>query len=357
LNIAEGLPYHLEISQKITGNKNIFLKENADPEMIKALACIQPQDFQAIIPLPFFYYGSESYSRPLQDQSVKNSLLFSAYTGLPQFSAYLTRTSIRESKNIVQLMSPPWYNKEIEDDIIDDRDFLILCTAVPLSMREEMILERASEIYKSENFSLYRLKKEELFSNNARAIITDFTLKSHSFHKSGDFFLRDSLQWYYYTSFESWESDTCFRGEGAYSGKKTGKNTFAEFPPNTFDVGKEYTLSAWMYNNAKDALNLWFRFMVEEYDEAGDTWHITTSFPESSETIYGDWSLVELNFTIQDSNSRIYIVSKGKDNSTAPLYLDDLLIRKAGEDIYSIESDNKTITLFMNNHEIITRLE
>ena len=115
-----------------------------------------------------------------------------------------------------------------------------------------------------------------------------------------------------------------------------------------FESGKTYITSAWMYNGEKDALNLWFRFIVEEYDARNDKWHITTVFPEQSEVICGDWSLVELTFTVKDATNGIAIVSKGKDNSKAALYLDDLLIRESGAEIYRMQDDG----LFYNNHQI-----
>ncbi len=355
LTIAEGIPYHLKTSKHITRTDNLFLAQHTDPAYRAALEVIDIKDYQALIPLPFFYYGSEAYSRPSQPHILKHALLFSAYTGLPQFSAYLTRTSVPESRDIVQIISPSWYNKKIEKDIRSDKSFLIISSDEDLTIYEQMIINKAEIVFSSGDFSLFRLEKEDLFQHTAQAKLMAFSLLSEDLSENNGFLLSDSLARIYYNSFEEHPCEPSFRGDGAYEGEKKGKNTFAEFPPGTFSANKEYIVSAWMYNNSKDALNLWFRFMVEEYEEANDRWHITTTFPESSEVIYGDWSLVEMIFTVNDPANQVYIVSKGKDNSKAPLYLDDLLIREAGVDVYKLEERDSGAVLFLNNHEITGR--
>ena len=107
-----------------------------------------------------------------------------------------------------------------------------------------------------------------------------------------------------------------------------------------------------MYNNHPDALNLWLRFMVEEYDEANNKWYTTTVFPEFSEVINHDWSLIELEFKIRNPQNRIYIVSIGKDNSKADLHLDDLFIYEKGSFNYKIKRPGSSPILFKNNQEI-----
>jgi len=105
-----------------------------------------------------------------------------------------------------------------------------------------------------------------------------------------------------------------------------------------------------MYNAEPDALNLWFRFIIEEYDEVNNKWYTTTIFPEFAETINGDWSLVEGVFSVKDSKNRISIVTKGKKNSKASLHADDLLIWETGTDVYRPEENGRS--LFYNNHRI-----
>ena len=73
---------------------------------------------------------------------------------------------------------------------------------------------------------------------------------------------------------------------------------------------------------------MWFRFLIEEWNPQNDTWRTTTFLPDHSEVIYGDWSLVEGSFTVQSSKNWVYFVTKGKDNSKAQLFADDLLVKE-----------------------------
>lgn len=76
---------------------------------------------------------------------------------------------------------------------------------------------------------------------------------------------------------------------------------------------------------------------------------------KQSEVIYGDWSLIELKFKVVNSNNKIFIVSKGKENAKEKLYLDDLLICEKNSMVYKNISENGLQVLFKNNHEIKIR--
>ncbi len=141
-NIAEALPYHREMGWTITRSPNLFDRENLSESFRSALDTIQTEDYQAIVTLPFFYQGSESYSRPRSEESARASMVFALHSGIPLVCANLTRTSIQESKNIVQLVSPDFYKKGIESDLPDDRPFLVIHTNDPLTEYEEAVFRK-----------------------------------------------------------------------------------------------------------------------------------------------------------------------------------------------------------------------
>jgi len=347
-NISEGLPYHQQVSKNIAQAKNWFNKKYLPSNFQKAVQAVDPNDYQAIIALPFYYYGSESYARPRQDASVRNSLIFSFHTALPNVCASLTRTPVEASKKIVQMISPAFYPKAIQPDMPDSKPFLIIRSPGTLTSYESKLLGKANLMGDFDEFSLYRLDYSDLFANTAKEYFDEFEeIKPNLYQRKG-FLLSDSAGFFYYNDFENRKSALTFRGRGAYLGAKKGKNTFAEFAPGTFETGKKYDFSLWMHNGEKDALNLWFRVLVEEYNPATNQWNSTTFFPEHSEVIFGDWSLVEGEFSVQSAQSHVYIVSKGKENSKAGLIADDLLINAAGMDVYRLQGD----TLFYNNHQI-----
>ena len=352
LPVIEGLPYHVETSRKITEIKNLFLKENLDKALKIGLDELDPNEFQALIPLPFYCIGSEAFSRPPQKNIAKLSMLVSVYTKLPILGAYLTRTSIPESKNIIQLMSPAYYHKKLENDIPNEKPFLIVVSRENKTKYEEKILSRSEMIFTSTDFSFYKIEKATLFENSYNAELKKFQDLEYKLKKHQGFLTDNPSGFLYYEDFESRPREIAFESKGAYSGIKKGKNEFAAFKSNSFEKDKTYIASAWMYNNHPDALNHWLRFMVMEYDEQQDKWFENTAFPEYSEVINGNWSLIELEFKIRDPKNKVFVVSKGKENSKSDLHLDDLLIYEKGTLIYKVKRPGSSPVLFKNNQEI-----
>ena len=350
LNIIEGLPYHSEISKAITTSKNVFKKENLSNSYVDALKLIDTSKYQAIITLPFYYQGSECFSRPRMYKTVTSSIILSYHSGIPIICANLTRTSVDEGKKIVQIVSPDFYTKQIQYDIKSTKPFLVITTKDSLTNYEKEILQKCKTIYCSSDVSIYSIQPEDLFSNHSIEFFEKYFRKKTNLYLNQTFQVSSDSSFLYYNDFEKSTSKHIFRGKGAYQSIKKGKNTFAEFAPNTFKTDKTYHLSIWMYNGQKDALNDWFRFMIEEHNEGNNTWETTTYFPEQSETIYGNWSLVEGTFIVKNPKSKIYITTKGKENATQDLFVDDLLIKENEVDIYKLLNENE---LFYNNHKVL----
>jgi hypothetical protein len=341
LNFLEGLPYHVEISRSITQAPNLFRKDLLPEDLASSVDSIQPEQYQAIISLPFYYYGSEAYSRPRHDDAKRNSMVIAYHTGIPLVNADLTRTSVGESRKVVQIVSPDFYPKEIRDDISDPRPFLVVRTGSTLTENELGILRKASLVSERGPIGLYSLSPEALFRSSGPEIISKFENEMESLKpgmesliKNPSFLLTDPASLLIFKDFEDAPSPVCFDGKGAYSGQKKGRNVLAEFKAGTFTSDKLYSLSVWMHNAEPDALNLWFRLIVEEYDEGNGQWHSTVFFPEEAETIRGDWSLVEGTFRVMDPKNQVFIVTKGSQDSKASLHADDLLIRENGTDVY-----------------------
>lgn len=350
ITLIEAFYYHKHVSQLISQNPNLFNKELLPEGFTAAIKHIDPNDYQAIISLPFYYYGSESFSRPRNSHSIRNSLLFSYHSNIPNICANLTRTSIAESKKIIQILSPNYYPKKIEKDFSNRKPFLIIKTGNTFTPYENAIIQKGETIHKSDQFELMQIRFEDLFSDDTPIAIKDYKKKSQNPIKQNSFYVSKINSVLYYNDFETTKSIIKFRGQGCYQSIKKGKNLFAEFPPNTFKKDTEYDVSMWMYNGEPDALNLWFRLIVEEYDESKDKWYSTTFFPEQAEVINNNWSLTEGVFRIKNPKNRIYIVSKGKDNSKAALHADDLLIKERNSEVYRIDKEDNT--LFFNNHKI-----
>jgi hypothetical protein len=226
----------------------------------------------------------------------------------------------------------------------------VITTNDSITKYENEILRKCKVLYQSEEFSIYSLQPEDLFHNNSIEVFEKYQHAKTKSYYNQSFQVSSDSSFLYYNGFEKSTSKQIFRGKGAFQSVKTGKNTFAEFAPYTFKQGKTYHVSLWMYNGMKDALNDWFRFIIEEHNLENGTIETTTYFPEQSETINGNWSLLEGTFEIKNPKSKVFIITKGKENATQELFADDLLIKENGVDVYKLINDNE---LFYNNHQVL----
>jgi hypothetical protein len=347
---AEGAMGHHHMSRSISSQKNVFLPKHLPLSLQTLLTQIDPEQYQAILSFPFFYNGSESFGRPRDEASVTNSLVLSYHTGLPCISTNLTRTSVTESKKIVQLLTPGYYDKIIQDDLTDDRPFLVVKTGTAFTAYEEAIIQRAHPIHAAEGIEILTLQKEALFHDESPTIKAWFEADSSLFVRRDHCLLSDTCSVFYHNGFEEQISPLPFEGLGGFHGPKKGKNELAVFAPHSFLKDHDYDISIWMHNGEKDALNLWFRLLIEEYDVPSNQWYRTTIFPEHAEVIDGNWSLVEGSFRVQDPQNPVYIVTRGKENSKANFNADELLIKDKGVQVFKQLDGERS--LFYNNHRI-----
>ncbi len=356
LYFAEALPYHIDVSKNMRQSVNMFDKSQLDKPLREGINSINPTEYQAILPLPFFYIGSENFVKPATDKIYLLSQVISYHTGLPILGAYLTRTSIWESKNIMQVMSPGYYQKKILPDIYSKKPFLIVYSGQELSQYEKAILDRATLVFTGNDFKLFSISKSALFKNTAREEIENFEKMKPSLFSKDGFLTNDTTGFLYYNSFEQSPSKIAFRGKGAFKGPKKNWNKIAVIEKNKLKKGEKYTVAFWIYNEGRnfgqDVVNA--LFLIQERKDGNVNW-IATSNPMNSEVIDGDWSLAEQEFTVNDPGAQIEMIVKGNDRSKMTIIIDDVFIYKSNTLNYKVEKvkEGKIVTLFKNDQEIV----
>ena len=351
--ISEGYCYHYKFTERIKDNTNIFSNKQKTKLDNQFNNIINFNNYQAIIPIPFFAFGSENFSIPNHSIIDTKTFELSYQYKIPMLSSYLTRTSITENKTIITTISPSFYPKPLKNYIKSNKPFLIVSINDNVSKYQQKILDRARFICKINNFKYYSITPNKLFEKtNEKEFNQFYKIKSKLFNNDG-FLVNDTNKFFYYNSFEDSISAIKFRGKGSFNSLKRKYNTLAEFYKNTFKENTEYTISIWIYNGYKDALNQWLRLIFKEYDNNNNTIQETFVLPEQSEVIFGNWSLIELTFTIKNSYNTVKIYTQGKDLSKSKITIDDLLITEKGLQIYKITNDRNKTELFKNNHKII----
>ncbi len=344
----EGIYIHEVVVKQISQEANLFKTEHLNPDLHAAMEAIEDNKYKAIISIPFFHLGSETFTIKLESEAVKNTLLISYHKNMPTFCNNASRTSIDESKKIIQLISPNYYSNEIKDDLSPDDEYLIVKSRGAISEYENIILQKAQTLGRFGDLELLRISYKTLFSDDTPKVWSKFKLQKNELSPENGFLINKANTFLYYNDFEDSTSMHPFRGRGGYEVSKAGAHCLVSFEPGTFKSGDVYDMSMWMYNAEQDALNLWFRFRMEEYDAAGNMVNEMTVFPEFSEVLNGYWTLAEGTFKIHDAQNIVRIMLYGKEDNKARFFGDDLLIKEHEIDIYKV----KDSSFFYNNHRL-----
>jgi hypothetical protein len=85
--------------------RNIFRHEQLNGEEQRFSAMLAQKNVQAIVPLPLYHSGTEMFDRIGFNNSMIPSMIYACETGIPIYSAMMSRTSMTETKNGINLMN------------------------------------------------------------------------------------------------------------------------------------------------------------------------------------------------------------------------------------------------------------
>ncbi|MBS4057622.1 MAG: hypothetical protein KGZ82_09935 [Bacteroidales bacterium] len=354
LYLIESVPVYRSYSKFVDKTPNIFNKSLLDSTYINLIEEINKGKYQAILPLPFFHIGSENYGKSAETEIYKESMIISFHTKLPLFATYLTHTSIWESKNIMQILAPPYYQKPIVSSVMPEIDILVYCNKNPISTYERNIVERSYKIFENELGTLYRITPSKLFGVDMTREFREYLRLKDSI---GDKNVTDgsvSENLVLYNSFNSLKRDTVYFGLGAYYGYSGKYNLLACFDSGLLQPNNTYVLSYWKYNNGPNygqgVLNA--LCIVTE----NKNW-LKYGAPKISPVIDGNWSMMELEFQPQKDKGliEIYEVDYAIATSGTKSIIDELIIYKKGSKVYKeiLNEKKEIIGVFINNHPVM----
>ena len=352
---SEGIYYHIETSNNITKTPNLFDINQLDASMKANLKLIDVNKYQAIIPLPFFHIGSENFGKEGNNKIYRLTQLFSYHLNLPVIGSYLTRTSIWESKNLMQLFSDNFYNKAIQKDLPGNKPFLIIYDHSGLSKNESYYLDKGKVLFNDPEYTLLEIEKEVFFANTAKEEIKAYkAVEPKLFFKKG-FQVSDTSKFIYYDDFENSKSEFAFRGKGALNGLLKDNTQLASFKQGELKLNAQYTIRLWIYNKGMNYGQDQLGGIVFILEKVGNEvkWMDPYIKPASSQVINDAWSLIEFPFVPTRSDAEYDLMIKGDDHSDKRFFIDDLLIYDSSLEIYKFKHTGKNDVLFKNNHQIV----
>lgn len=312
----EAWPWHKEVEYNISLTENLFLDDYYPQEK---------KDFAAIIGLPLQVHGSENFELPGDEETNTRVFLTSYATGIPIYGGASGRSSVTEARKLVQSIGPSFYSKEIKDDMAEG-DFLVMKRKdFGINRYERNIWNRAKPLYSDDRFEYASISSSELLKFEQVTV--------------NDSMLNDSAL-IALLRFDDQVSDQVMNGTGAKAGTRNHYLQIANF--GTELQPGDYVLTMWVYTKGFSMTQMGI-FLEARYKGESSLPRLSQVSPGNSVVIKGDWSMVEMPFTLEKPIELLNLVAKGGKYSKQPFYFDNLMLRPQGKDVLTRLDDEHFI--------------
>ncbi len=326
---ARSMEYYMNNRIPMLDDRENELPEN---QWIKE---IDPADYQAIIPIPYFHVGSENIWIESRCEMMKHVFIASLKTGLPTNGVMLSRTSISQSFHNIELVMEPYREPFILEDLPNRKPFLVLASKCDeMSRSEKQLLEKADYITENDLFAISSIQFSTLkeMAYEQRALVMD-DLKNRELFPQEEFLVSDSSGGWFYNGFEYLTGESYY-GKSGYSGTIKEYNTiyYGNLPGAIED--SLFVISFWLGDARKDLVprsTIEFaltdstgRFIHAEYRNLGNLYI----------ALDDDWALLEYSMINTDPGNQLKVTIWNQQLKKETLHIDELLIRQSSLDVY-----------------------
>lgn len=304
----------------------------------------QPQDFQAIVPLPFLCNGTDKILFTGSEQSIYLSEQMALATGVPLFSSYISRASIAHALRHVQIFSTPLIGKDILADFPNQKPLLLLATHEYLLPHEQRLLASARLLVHTPEADLYALPLRALaVSTVAAELARADSLLPHLPARPGG--LRSTTP--AGVLVEDYRNSPDRRGRLGAGARYEPAQQFTmlyDGPlPAPADTGA-YEAALWMHGKMAYGYG---NMQVKTYRGDQMLVHAVVDAKPAAE-VSGDWVRVAVPFRAAPGITRIEVLYDSRD-----LLVDDFIIRPLGADVYYYGQHNGRRVLVKNGYPLV----
>lgn len=320
-------------------------KQNNLPEN-SWLKNINLNQYQAIIPLPYFHIGSENVWLSPESDLLKYVLIVSLKSGMPTTSVTLSRTSLSQTYKNISLVLEPYKSLEILKDFPNTKPFLVMVQPDKINEREKHLLSQCKYLMQTPNYAVYELPYSTLqHYTDSLYTQTENEFRKIKTYAIDDYYSTDSVKNFIHYSYDTITGPTSYQGKGAYSGNINNYNVLYEGGiPHYKD--SNYVFSFWMYNFSTD---LYPRSTIEilSKDSAGKLYKYDYSAPlYMLKALDGKWALLEYPVKVRHASDKIKITLWNNDvKKNDTIIFDEFWLRPASTNIYKEEKSY----IFKNN--------
>ncbi|MGB4959939.1 MAG: hypothetical protein WBO36_10720, partial [Saprospiraceae bacterium] len=294
---------------------------------------IQIDDFQAILGLPKLMSWTDNFISEINWSTQYNSMKISLSTGLPMVSSMLSRMSIGQTADAIELLADPLVNKTLAVKFPNKKDLLIVCGVdfPPMSRGEKFLIEISDTLYSAPNgFTLLRLPLDKINDNKyikeARQIVSE----GQNVHPE-----------HFHVGFDDENADVKYFGGGSKLCTKGYHLLYEDTIANP--VASHYIFSIWTKIDHQKYGVGWFRCKVQ--NKNGDVIYEEVPDTRRSNDVDGEWIRTELKFPAE-KECKVTISFEANRS----LYVDELLIRPEGAHV--IFEDQASGYVLFNGYKI-----
>ncbi len=306
-------------------HQNKYLSDAKDDYVpLLNAAGYQPEQFQAMLQLPIVAIGSETMGVARGFWTLREGIHASFETGLPMIDFAMSRTSVSQGMDMIELISSPYQEKK-RAKLLDDRPILLVCEEEFVLPGERRWIDQAQKIGTYQSMTLYSLA--------ASVFKTQIQFADSNTHSCNAIF----------DGFENFQSDTTMTGNGSVRITRVPQSIWSY--TDTSSIAKTWKVSFWSHID-----NLKGNMPVPRIMETNPEGTITQNSGLHRESIlwseaYGQW--IEVTFPLT-TNGKGYTYNLFIDNA-GPV-IDNLIVLPVG-DTCVISTPNMTL---LNNIPVVT---
>jgi hypothetical protein len=315
---------NVKVYASVMNNRIAELDDSANKSPENAwISIINPNSYQAILPLPYFHVGSENVWLESKCESLRQSLIVSLKSGLPSMGVTLSRTSISQTYKSLELASNPVSPYRIINDFHNRKPLLLVVdNCNDLNQAEKNLVSNSTLVWKGPKFAFYSLPISQLDSIAIRG------------KKSFDHEMKviyngaiDSSKVLFFDGFENSIEEGAFAGKGSYSGEIGEWNHLVNVTLKNGLPGDTCEILFWAKGFEKDLFaRSIFEFVQKDGDETVD--YKYDQFQRYYCSLRDGWMRIRIPFVLKTDNDQVHLAVQNKDLKQFRLFVDDLIIQK-----------------------------
>jgi hypothetical protein len=312
---VEAADWHSGLLNDSQLTKNYFSESERDAYQ-NMIDCAEREGCAAIFSLPLFHVGSETFDTHTSDGLVVESMKVSYFTGLPLVSSMMSRTSVSETINILQLNAPYNYSHPIENLVDTSKPLLVVASLETMDERERALLSNAEILGVVNNVTFALLDWEQLFQQPI------------SLNPESDSLSIEKVPAYF----------------DAYQALTEPYNVMIKLEPGEIELGL-YECSFWYKRMEQN--RIMEAFVVQKDSQNGEIKWIEFDTINRSCLFSGDSIRYSTEFEIDDTTAVYHLMLTNNRNPITSVEVGHFLVRPSNALVLDTIGDNQ---LRVNNH-------